>query len=215
MILSQTRPDLEAVRSALDSIVDDSHSAGQTLSDIRRLFSKTDREQKLVDVNEIAVQVSRLLREQLRTHGVMTHIELASDLPPVRGHEGQLQEVMINLCQNAIEAVNAIENGPRTLHLRTKRHGDDAIVIEVEDSEPGIDPAGLNNIFDPFFTTKSHGMGLGLAICRMIIERHDGRLSASSDGTSGALFQIILPTRERDADSNGALRIDQHAAAAK
>jgi len=215
MILSQTRPDLEAVRSALDSIVDDSHRAGQTLSDIRRLFSKTDREQKLVDVNEIAVQVSRLLREQLRTHGVMTHIELASDLQPVRGHEGQLQEVMINLCQNAIEAVNTIQNGPRTLHLRTKRHGDDAIVIEVEDSGPGIDPAGLNNIFDPFFTTKSHGMGLGLAICRMIIERHDGRLSASSDGTSGALFQIILPTHERDADSNGALRLDKHFTAAK
>jgi len=160
-------------------------------------------------VNEIAFQVSRLLREQLKAHGVTTHIELASDLPPVRGHKGQLQEVMINLCQNAIEAVNAIENGPRTLHLRTKRHSDDAIVVEVEDSGPGIDPAGLNNIFDPFFTTKSHGMGLELAICRMIIERHDGRLSASSDGIGGALFQIILPTRELQADDDGALGMDE------
>jgi len=215
LILSQTQPDLESARSALDSIVDDSHRAGQTLSAIRALFSKTDREQKLVDVNEIAFQVSRLLRDQLKAHGVTTHIELASDLPPVRGHGGQLQEVMINLCQNAIESVTAIRNGSRTLHLRTKRRDDDAIVIEVEDSGPGIDPARLNNIFDPFFTTKSHGMGLGLAICRMIIERHDGRLSASSDGTSGALFQIILPTRELQADNDGALSMDKHFVAAK
>ena len=203
MILGHAKPDLEAVRSALDSIVDDSQRAGQILSDIRALFSKTDREQKPVDVNVIAVQVSRLLREQLRAHKVIAHVELAADLPPVRGHEGQLQEVMINLCQNAIEAVHAIKDGPRTLHLRTKRRGDDAIVVEVEDSGPGIDPAGLNDIFDPFFTTKSHGMGLGLAICRMIIERHDGRLSATSDGASGALFQIILPTHGRQAINDG------------
>lgn len=215
LILSHTQPDLEAVRSALDSIVDDSHRAGQILSDIRALFSNTEREQNLVDVNEIAFQVSRLLREQLKAHDVMTHIELASDLPPVRGHKGQLQEVMINLCQNAIEAVNTIKTGPKTLHLRTMRRGDDAIIVEVEDSGPGIDPAGLNNIFDPFFTTKSHGMGLGLAICRMIIERHDGRLSASSDGVSGALFQIILPTRDRQVDSDDALRMDKHFITAK
>ncbi|MFY9686892.1 MAG: ATP-binding protein, partial [Pseudolabrys sp.] len=200
---------------ALDSVVSDSHRAGQILNDIRALFSNTEREQKLVDVNEIALQVSRLLREQFKAHGVMTHINLASDLPPVRGHKGQLQEVMINLCQNAIEAVNTIENGPRTLHLRTKRGDDDAIVVEVENSGPGIDPAGLNNIFDPFFTTKSHGMGLGLAICRMIIERHGGRLSALSDGTSGALFQIILPTRELQADNDGALGMDRHFITAK
>ena len=215
MILGRAQPDLEAVRAALDSIVDDSHRAGQILSDIRALFSKTDREQKLVDVNDIAAQVSRLLREQLRAHEVVTHIELASNLPLVRGHGGQLQEVIINLCQNAIEAVNAIKNGPRTLHLRTKRRGDDAIIVEVEDSGPGIDPAGLNNIFDPFFTTKSHGMGLGLAICRMIIERHDGRLSVSSDGTSGALFQIILPTQDRQAGNDGVLRNDNHVITAK
>ena len=122
---------------------------------------------------------------------------------------------MINLCQNAIESVSTVRTGPRTLHLRTKRRDDDAIVIEVEDSGPGIDPARLNDIFDPFFTTKTHGMGLGLAICRMIIERHDGRLSASSDGTSGALFQIILPTRELQADNDGALSMDKHFVAAK
>ena len=162
LILGQAKPDLEAVRSALDSVVDDSHRAGQILSDIRALFSKTDREQKLVDVNEIASQVSRLLREQLKAHGVTTRIELASDLPPVRGHKGQLQEVMINLCQNAIEAVNAIKNGPRMLRLKTRRHGDDAIVIEVKDLGPGIDPAGLNDIFDAILHDKIAGNGFGI-----------------------------------------------------
>jgi signal transduction histidine kinase len=215
MILRQARPNLETVRSALDSVVADSHRAGQILNDIRALFSKTEREQKLVDVNEIALQVSRLLREQFKANGVTTYIDLASDLPPVRGHKGQLEEVVINLCQNAIEAVNAIKDGPRALHLRTKRSADDAIVVEVEDSGPGIDPASLNNIFDAFFTTKSHGMGLGLAICRMIIERHGGRLSASSDGTSGTLFQIVLPTREPEADDDGALRMDKSFVTAK
>jgi signal transduction histidine kinase len=111
--------------------------------------------------------------------------------------------------------MRAIKDGPRMLQLRTKRRGDDAIVVEVEDSGPGIDPADLNSIFDAFFSTKSHGMGLGLAICRMIIERHGGRLSASSDGTNGALFQVILPTRELHADNARALRMDNHFMTAK
>jgi signal transduction histidine kinase len=92
--------------------------------------------------------------------------------------------------------MNDIKDSRRLVQLRTKRHGDDAITFEIKDSGPGIDPAELNSIFDAFFSTKSHGMGLGLAICRMIIERHGGRLSASSDGTNGAQFQFVLPTCE-------------------
>ena len=110
------------------------------------------------------------------------------------GDHSQLQEVVINLLQNAIEAMSAVEKGHKLLRLRTKRHREHSVVVEVEDSGPGIDPAGLNSIFDAFFTTKSQGMGLGLAISRMIIERHGGRLSAASDGTNGALFQVVLPS---------------------
>jgi signal transduction histidine kinase len=110
--------------------------------------------------------------------------------------------------------MKAIKEGPRTLRVTTKRR-DDAVVIEVEDSGPGINPADLNSIFDAFFTTKSHGMGLGLAICRMIIERHGGRLSASSDGTNGTLFQVILPTRELHANNALALRVDDDIVTAK
>ena len=99
--------------------------------------------------------------------------------------------------------------------MRTKHHGDDAVGIEIKELGPGIDPADLNSIFDAFFTTKSHGMGLGLAICRMIIERHGGRLSASSDGTNGTLFEVILPTRELDADNARALRVGDDIVTAK
>lgn len=193
LFLNHRQPDLEAVQSALDSIVADSHRAGQILSDVRALFTRTDKGHEPIDVNEIAYQALHLLREQLNAHGVSTRVELASDLPLTLGHKGQLQEVMINLLQNAVEAMNAGKHAHRTLQVRTERHGNDAIVVEVRDSGPGIDPANLNRIFDAFFTTKSHGMGLGLAICRMIIERHGGRLSTSSDGASGALFQFVLP----------------------
>jgi signal transduction histidine kinase len=199
MVLGHTKPDRSAMRSALDSIVEDSHRAGRILSDIRALFLKTDSEYESVDVNEVASGVLRLLHEELKVHGVVARAELASDLPRVMGHKGQLQEVLVNLLQNAIEAMGVIRAGRRRLWLKTERHGDDAIVVEVKDSGPGIDPANLSGIFDAFFTTKSQGTGLGLAICRMIIERHGGQLSASSDGTHGALFLFVLPVRNASA----------------
>jgi signal transduction histidine kinase len=108
------------------------------------------------------------------------------------GHKGQLQEVMINLLQNAIEAMNAT-NDRRSLRLSTERRGN-SIFVEVKDSGPGIDRTKLNRVFDAFFTTKTQGTGLGLAICRMIVNRHGGKISASSDGEHGTLFQVILPT---------------------
>lgn len=212
-LLKNGKPDLEKVRSALVSIVANSHRASQILNNTRALFASADKGHESIDINKIALQALRLLREQLKTHGVVARAELASDLPPVVGHRGQLQEVIINLVQNAIEAMNVIKNGRRMLLLRTKPHGNDAIVVEIEDSGTGIDPADLNSIFDAFFTTKAHGVGLGLAICRMIIERHGGRLSASSDGKNGALFEVILPTREPRADNAAPPGADKHAIA--
>ena len=127
-----------------------------------------------------------------------TRTELASELPPVSGHRRQLQQVISNLVQNAIEAMDTTD-GDRMLRLRTGLHNRDAIMVAVEDSGPGIDSHQLGNIFDAFFTTKSHGIGLGLAICRMIVERHGGQLSAASDGDNGARFQFVLPTEFSDA----------------
>jgi C4-dicarboxylate-specific signal transduction histidine kinase len=115
----------------------------------------------------------------------------------VIGHRRQLQQVIFNLVHNALEAMDNADRA-RVLSIRTGRHGQDAIAVSVQDSGPGIDPNQLDGIFDVFVTTKTEGMGLGLAICRMIIERHGGQLTASSDGKSGALFQFILPIGPAD-----------------
>jgi signal transduction histidine kinase len=193
LFLNQRRPNLEQAQSALDSIIADSHRASQIINDIRALFTRTDTKYEPVDVNEVTFQAMRLLRDQLIAHGVRVDFELANDLPVVMGHKGQLQEVMLNLLQNAIDAMNDTKAGRRALQLKTEQQDDNAIVVGVRDSGPGINPEKLNSVFEAFFTTKSHGTGLGLAICRMIIERHGGQLSASSDGRNGALFQFVLP----------------------
>jgi signal transduction histidine kinase len=133
------------------------------------------------------------MQVELTEHGVMTHTELSSELPNVEGHKGQLQEVIINLVHNAIEAMNTETNRKRMLRIKTQLHNNDGIIVAVEDSGPGIDPKRLDEIFDAFVTTKAEGMGLGLAICRRIIESHSGQLTAFSDGRSGARFQFILP----------------------
>jgi signal transduction histidine kinase len=141
----------------------------------------------------------------LDDHGVTPRTELASELPPVMGHRGQLQEVLLNLARNAIEAMDAIEEGSRVLRVRTQYDDRDAITVAVEDTGLGIDPEKLDGIFDVFVTTKAQGMGLGLAICRMIIERHVGKLSASSDGKRGALFQFVLPIKSAKSSSTASL----------
>jgi signal transduction histidine kinase len=114
-------------------------------------------------------------------------------LPIVIGQSGQLQEVIVNLIQNAIDAMDMVDDAHRVLQVRTKFDGDDAIIVEIEDTGPGIDPKKSDNIFDPFVTTKSRGMGLGLGISRMITVRHQGRLSVSSSDPHGAIFRITLP----------------------
>jgi signal transduction histidine kinase len=111
----------------------------------------------------------------------------------VIGHRGQLQEVIINIVHNAIEAMRTTPDQKRELSIETKRHDEEAIAVCVEDIGPGIDPKQLRTIFDAFVTTKTEGMGLGLAICRRIVEGHNGQLSAFSDGENGARFEIILP----------------------
>jgi signal transduction histidine kinase len=193
--LGKSPPNLAEAQSALNRIVDESHRASQVFDSIRSLFRRTDQGQQAIDVNEIAAGVLLILRAELTEHGIASRVELTSDLPLVMGHRGQLREVILNLVRNAIEAMQSMESGSRVLRVRTEPHGRDAIVVAVEDSGPGIAPEKLNGIFDAFVTTKPQGMGLGLALCRMIIERHEGRLTASSGETSGAVFQFILPVK--------------------
>jgi len=199
---ARTPPDFDEINAALSRVVSDSHRASEVLDGIRALFQKVGQAREAVDLNEITREALQLLQGELTDHGVTTRTEFESELPHVQGHRGQLQEIMINLCHNAIEAMATMTDQNRVLRIRTGRYGEKAIAVAVEDSGPGIDPKQLQAIFDAFVTTKAQGMGLGLAICRRIIESHGGQLSALSDGKSGALFQFVLPIQLPDGDAN-------------
>lgn len=202
--LGRTPPDHKEVRSSLSKIISDSHRASQVFDNIRALFGKVDdKGYELIDMNEIVLEVLHTLRGELKDRVITVRTELTPQQPLVVGHRGQLQEVLLNLVRNAIEAMDAIKDGRRVLQVKTERHDDpDKIVVAVEDSGPGIDPEKLEGIFDAFVSTKPQGMGLGLAICRMIIDRHDGKLSAWSGKRRGAVFQFILPTQSVDRDAD-------------
>jgi signal transduction histidine kinase len=186
-----TPPKLDKIRSAAEEIIAAAHRASQILDDIRYLFGSAERAQSPVDINDLAVKALRTLDSELKSRNVVTRTQLASQLPLVMGHNGQLQEVVVNLMQNAVDAMDSVNNDRRVLRIRTEHTGD-AIIVEIEDTGPGIDPKDSDNLFDAFFTTKPHGMGLGLAICRMIVERHKGQLTVSSAHPHGAIFRIML-----------------------
>lgn len=191
--LGHVPPDVEKARSALKKIVSDGHRASQIFDNIRDLFGATDQRRVPINVNEMILSALDVLQDDLTEHHVATRTELMREPPLIVGHRGQLQEVLLNLIRNAIEAMDGTKVGVRELRLSTASRDHDGAVISVMDTGPGIDPEKLSSIFDAFVTTKPRGMGLGLAICRMIVERHGGRLVASSGETSGALFQMILP----------------------
>jgi len=189
----RTPPDHDEVRAALKRIISDSHRANELFDSIRALFRRTDQTREPLDVSEMAREALQSLREELADHKVTTNTDFASELPLVDGNRSQLQEVIINLVHNAIEAMDTTTDRSHVLNVSTELRGRDVILVAVEDSGPGIDPKQLEGIFDAFVTTKTNGMGLGLAICRRIIESHGGQLSAASDGKSGARFQFALP----------------------
>jgi len=193
--LGKTPPDLAEVRQALNNMITDTHRTSDVLEGFRSLFEKSDQKKEQVGVNELILGTLQLSRKELQDHRIETRLELASELPLVESHRRQLEEVIFNLVHNAIEAMDAAAVRDRILWVRTELKGHDAITVAVQDSGPGIDPERLESIFGAFFTTKPHGMGLGLAICRLIIEHHGGQLTALSDGKNGSLFQFVLPIK--------------------
>jgi signal transduction histidine kinase len=195
--LERTPPDHDELRAALNRIQGESHRTSEVFDAIRALFRKGDQGRQRIDVNEIIGEVLQSLLGELKSHGVETRSELAG-LPLVDGNRGQLREVIFNLVDNALEAMGTTTDQGRVLRVTTELRGRDAIAVTVADSGPGIAPQKLDSIFTAFLTTKSHGMGLGLAICRMIVEQHGGQLTAASDGKSGALFQFVLPAAAID-----------------
>ncbi len=199
--LAMSPPNYAEVQSAIERTIRDSHRTSEVFDGLRALFREVDQGRVPVDLNETIVEVLDSSAGELKSHGVVVRRDLAAELPPVDGHRGQLLQVIFNLVNNAVEAMSTTASRSRVLHVTTQRREPAAIVVEVQDSGPGIDPKQLDDIFGAFFTTKAQGMGLGLAICRMIIEHHGGRLTASSDGRTGALFRFVLPTEPSEASA--------------
>jgi signal transduction histidine kinase len=193
LFLERAPPDHEEVRSALDAMANDGRRACEILDNVRALFGSVAQRPRPVDVNEMILGALRVLGPELEERRIALRTELTLEPTLVMGHNGQLQEVIINLARNAIEAMDAIKDRNRVLHIKTQRNDRDAITVLVNDTGPGIDPKKLDGIFEAFVTTKAGGMGLGLAICRTILERHGGQLTATSDGKRGASFRFVLP----------------------
>jgi C4-dicarboxylate-specific signal transduction histidine kinase len=193
-------PEHDKAQAALDGIVSAGHRTSEVIDGFRALFAKSDLGQQLVDVNEIIRGALESMSSELADRNVEPRAELISELPHVYGNRSQLQEVVLNLLVNALEAMGTTYNRNRVLRVRTELRGNTVAVL-VQDSGPGIDKDRLESIFTAFISTKPHGMGLGLAICRMIIDYHGGKLVALSDGRDGASFEFVLPIASTDQDS--------------
>src|SRR5262249_10558934 len=192
--LANKTPDLDEARNALQGIVREGHRADQVIGNIRALFKEESENRTPVDVDEVIGGVLALTAWAMRTHGVQVQTALpGTESPPVLGNQVQLQQVMLNLIMNAIEAMSSVTDRARVLQVRSNVDETCHLVITIEDSGPGIDPKNIDNIFTAFFTTKPSGMGMGLSICRSIIEAHGGQLTARPCNPHGSVFQISLP----------------------
>ena len=191
--LGGTTPNLSEARQAVERIIKDSYRASSVISRIRTLVKKTPPRNDLVNLNEVIIEVFALAQSEARRHRVSLKQQLKNNLPLVRGDRVQLQQVILNLIVNGLEAIAKNKAGARELIVSSKQDTEEHVVIAVSDSGEGLDAANLDHVFDAFFTTKPDGMGMGLAISRTIIEAHGGRLWASSNSPKGAVFQFTLP----------------------
>jgi len=197
--LDRAEPDLDEARDALRQIVDDGHRAAAIISNIRELFRRDDRAPVPLDANELVREVLSLTYSDLVARRVTVQHELQEGLPQILGQRVLLQQVLLNLVANAVEAMAPLEQTARLLAVKTQARGPDSVLISLADSGPGIDPEVAKRIFDPFFSTKPQGMGMGLSICRMIVESHQGRLWMDAAVPQGAIFNLQLPTSGSEA----------------
>jgi C4-dicarboxylate-specific signal transduction histidine kinase len=190
--LRRSPPEIAEAVANVNQIISDGYRASQLVTSVRGMFKKDDRAMLSLDVNEVVEEVLALLRSELNRRRVSLRTDLGSELPEISADRVQLQQVMLNLIMNAGEAMGETPDGSRMLRIRTEVSHNE-VVIAVEDSGPGIEPTNINRIFDAFFTTKPQGMGMGLSICRSIIESHGGQLWASARQPSGSIFYVKLP----------------------
>jgi signal transduction histidine kinase len=204
--LDRTTPDLDEAKAAFKQIVHAGHRAGAVIDGIRAMFKKDARNRTSLDINELIREALALAGDELRKHRVSVQAEPDDQLPRVKGDRVQVQQVLLNLITNAIDSM-AAKDGSRVLRVRSEVHDGGSVIVSVADTGTGIGPQELERIFNPLFTTKSGGMGMGLSICRSIIEAHDGRLWVAPNKPEGAVFQFVLAAD--GAASAGASRREQ------
>ena len=196
--LAKTPPALGHARDSVERIAVDGRRASEVIASVRNLFRRDRGRKERIDVTDLVAEILAIEHDEFRRHGIGIKAKLTSSAT-VSCDRVQLHQVVLNLVNNAVEAMIPVTDRPRVLHVKTGPDGNGEVLIAVEDSGVGIDPPGLARIFEPFFTTKSRGMGLGLWLCRRIVENHHGRLTASSDPGRGSRFEIALPKADKAA----------------
>ena len=190
--LAGNSPNFDEAREAARRIIRDGNRASDVIGRIRALVKKGDTEKAPLDINEVIQEVVSLTHSEIQKSGVVLKMDLAGGLLPILGDRIQLQQVILNLVMNGIEAMNMVTDRPREMLIESSQHESTQLLVAVQDSGVGIDSQNLQKIFDAFYTTKSQGMGMGLAISRSIVEKHGGRLWAVPNDGPGASFQFTL-----------------------
>jgi signal transduction histidine kinase len=199
-MLAADPPNVDGAREAARRAMRDGNRASEVIARVRALFSKKRAVTESVNLNEVAQEAIALFWSELQRNQVILHLELADNLPSVSGDRLQLQQVILNLLRNASDAMSTIDDRPRQLVIRTERDKQGCVRLSVEDAGAGFDPQAADRLFHAFYTTKHDGMGIGLSLCRSIIEAHNGRLWATLNDGPGATFSFLIPRASEVAD---------------
>jgi signal transduction histidine kinase len=191
--LAAQPPNLEEIKQAIECIVNDTRRASDVIARVRGLAKRTPPHKESLDINETINEIILLTNNEIQNNSVSLQVQFAEGLPPVPGDRVQLQQVVLNLVLNAIEAMNGVAEVSRELLVRTAANRPNTVLVAIHDTGSGLEPGKIESLFDAFYTTKHDGMGMGLAISRTIIEAHGGRIWAESNAPRGAILQFTLP----------------------
>jgi signal transduction histidine kinase len=181
------------VLAALKSIVSDGHRAGKMIESVRMVFRKGVQDRTPLNINELIQEVLKHTQDEVQLNRVYVQTELSGQMPLIIGNSVQLQQVVLNLVTNAVDAMSSVTDRARVLRIKSELHKSGCIMVSVEDAGIGLDEQHKDRIFEPFFTTKSHGLGMGLMICQSIVEAHGGHLWMMDNVPQGTTFQFTLP----------------------